>query len=198
MNCLWICTGVAYDGYLTNCAIYLDSNGNNQMDESESSVLSSNGYFSLPAPSINLEGYIIRMTPAETEVFPDKFVTPGSDTCHDIATLLPERLPLAARPPNTCQKDSIIALSPISTLMTLPGVSAERVEAAFSIPRNANIGSRDILRVRTYHLRLHIQIYAIVSYHLLDYYAGSIGWKLDLSEYHEKGDSSKEHCCTSS
>ena len=97
------------------------------------------------------------MEPAETEALSDEFVAPGSDICHDIATLLPERLPLAARPPNTCQKDSIIALSPISTLMTLPGVSAERVEAAFSIPRNANIGSTDILRVRTYYFGLYMR-----------------------------------------
>jgi hypothetical protein len=55
-------------------------------------------------------------------------VTAGSTVCHDIATLLPEHLPLAAPAPANCNRP--IVISPLSSLL-LYGAQA-RLAAARS------------------------------------------------------------------
>lgn len=139
------CVGMVYDGYLMNCNVYLDSNANLKRDQGESFGVSSKGQFTLPAPITNLSGYIVRMEPSGVLV--SSQVTPGDSECHDISTLLPERLPLAAKAPETCSGSSEIMLSPLSTLLTLPDVSTEALESAFNLPQNSKIGTIDNLRV---------------------------------------------------
>ena len=135
------CTGVVYDGYLHGCLVYLDVNGNGQRDAGESFGVSQNGTFSVEVgPYGNLtETGVFRMEPATTR----GQVNPGSDTCHDISTLMPERLPLAAKAPGSCGPDAPpLVLSPLSTLATLIGEA--QVESVFELP--AGIVGTDILR----------------------------------------------------
>lgn len=138
------CIGMVYDGYLTNCNVYLDSNENLKRDLEESFGVSNNGQFTLIAPMTNLSGYIVRMEPSAASFLQ---LNPKSSECHDISTLLPEMLPLAAKAPETCSGNSEIMLSPLSTLLTMPGVSQQALESAFNLPPNSSIGSIDNLRV---------------------------------------------------
>ena len=114
-------------------------------DQDESFGVSSKGQFTLTAPITNLSGYIVRMEPSATLV--SSQVNPGDSECHDISTLLPERLPLAAKAPETCSGNAEIMLSPLSTLLTMPDVSPEALESALNLPQNSNIGTTDNLRV---------------------------------------------------
>lgn len=138
-------TGVAYVGYLSSCNIYLDMDLDVVRDANEPFDLISNGTFSFAAPSLDLSGQMIRLEPAAASMVSQ--VSPESNTCHDMATLLPERLPLAAASPTTCSSNSIIAVSPLSTLAAMQGITSDDISTALSIPTGYNFGSIDILRV---------------------------------------------------
>jgi hypothetical protein len=138
-------TGVAYVGYLSSCNIYLDMDLDVVRDANEPFDFISNGTFSFAAPSLDLSGQMIRLEPAAASMVSQ--VSPESNTCHDMATLLPERLPLAAASPTTCSSNSIIAVSPLSTLAAMQGITSDDISTALSIPTGYKFGSIDILRV---------------------------------------------------
>ena len=188
------CRGMVYDGYLTNCNVYLDSNTNLRRDLDESFGVSSNGQFTFLPPVTNLTGFVVRLEPSVIP-FTSK-ITPGDFECYDISTLLPERLPLAAKAPETCSGNSEIMLSPLSTLLTMPGVSTQVLEAALNLPENSNIGSRDTLRVCI----LHVLSYSRECGHYLTvilwYYAACIGWKSDQLVHHEERNAGQKYCGT--
>lgn len=140
------CSGMVYDGYLSNCNIFLDLNSNGRRELDESFGVASNGQFTFLAPITNLTGYIVRMEPSIASLGIQ--ISPGDSSCHDISTLLPEHLPLAAKAPEICSEDSAIILSPLSTLLTMPDVSPQALENALSLPQNSRIGFVDNLRVR--------------------------------------------------
>jgi hypothetical protein len=102
--------------------------------------------FSFIVPPSNLSSSaVFRLDPASS------FGPVGAgdtSTCHDISTLLPERLPLAANAPTSCGPDAQpIVMSPMSTLMTIPGVSYDVIRDAFDLPSNSPaVGTADILR----------------------------------------------------
>ena len=142
-------TGVAYVGYLSSCNIYLDMDIDTERDANEPFDLTFNGEFSFASPSLDLSGRMIRLQPAAAYMVNP--VPPGSSTCHDMATLLPERLPLVASSPTTCSLDSIIAVSPLSTLAAMQDITSDQISRALSIPTGYDFGSVDILRVRCLH-----------------------------------------------
>jgi hypothetical protein len=157
------CTGVVYDGYLHGCVVYLDVNGNKQRDNGEPFAVSAMGMFSIQVPGSNLTDAVFRMEPATSR----GRVSQGADSCHDISTLMPERLPLAAKAPESCGPDAEpIVLSPLTTLATLVGQS--QVEDVLELPpgllgsdtlRTALDGSLDALRI----MRREVQVKNMVS-----------------------------------
>ena len=157
------CTGVVYDGYLHGCVIYLDENGNKQRDDGEPFGVSTMGMFSIQVPGSRLTDAILRMEPATA----GGRVSPGADTCHDISTLMPERLPLASKASKSCGPDAKpIVLSPLTTLATLIGES--QLEDVLELPagllgsdtlRPALDGDLDALRI----MRREIQVKSMVS-----------------------------------
>ena len=142
-------TGVAYVGYLSSSNIYLDMDLDVARDANEPFDVTSNGTFSFAAPSLDLSGQMVRLEPAAASMVNQ--VSPESSTCHDMATLLPERLPLAAASPTPCSSNSIIALSPLSTLAAMQGITSDDISTALSIPTGYSFGSIDILRVCCFH-----------------------------------------------
>lgn len=134
------CSGVVYDGYLNGCVVYLDTNGNRLRDPGEAFGISQNGIFSIDVPAGNLTAEaVFRMEPATAR----GQVSPGADICYDISTLMPERLPLAAKAPEWCGPGATpLVLSPLSTLATLIGDA--QVEDVFELP--AGVVGSDVLR----------------------------------------------------
>ena len=121
------------------------------------------GMFSIEIPGGNMTDAIFRMEPATAM----GLVSPGANTCHDISTLMPERLPLAASASQSCGPDARpIVISPLTTLATLIGES--QVEDVLELPagllgsdtlRPALDGDLDALRI----MRREVQVKSMVS-----------------------------------
>ncbi|KDD71596.1 hypothetical protein H632_c4719p0, partial [Helicosporidium sp. ATCC 50920] len=59
--------------------------------------------------------------------------------CFDIATLLPETLPLVAPKPSTCAVN--VTISPLSSVMAYGGLTQDQMRAAFDLPNAVDVGS---------------------------------------------------------
>ena len=152
LNCLIsmmnldLAAGYAYSGYMTRCQVYIDANQDATKTVGEPSDTTNEGYFSIAVPSSNFQGFIVRLDPADSDLVGP--VSAGSQVCHDMATLLPQRLPLASPIMQRCDGSSPIAITSLSTLLTVPGVTESSIRELFSLHESVMIGQQDYLRVR--------------------------------------------------
>lgn len=114
------------------------------------------GNFSLTLASIAQLGGLVRLQPAPGNA--TDAVQPGDALCYDMATLLPERLPLAAPAPDAC--GALVAptvISALSTLLTTDvPVAQATLKQAFSLPTNVTIGRYNAFQVKKgFHLHQH-------------------------------------------
>lgn len=173
-----LAAGYAYSGYMSGCQVYIDINQDATKTVEEPSDTTDEGYFSIPVPSSNFQGFIVRLDPAESDLVGP--VSAGSQVCHDIATLLPQRLPLASPILQRCDGSSPIAINSLTTLLTVPGVTDSSIRELFSLHESVTIGQQDYLRVRficfLFHRRYNCSsLHACISkrIHCL---SGSFGW----------------------
>lgn len=105
------------------------------------------GAFSINLSSPSQLSGVLRLVPAAgTET---TAVQVASPVCHDIATLLPERLPLATPVPDSCAADAEPSVvSALSTLLTT-GVemSSETLRQALALPGSSTIGRYNAFQV---------------------------------------------------
>lgn len=154
-QCL-VLSGVAYDGYLTSCNIFIDADSNGVRGASDPQATSTNGAFSLDIFSLDSLAGQVRLEPAPGNAV--AAVPAGSPVCYDIATMLPERLPLAAPVPDSCDPGRApTAVTAASTLL-VSGVelTPSQLATAFGLdlPAGASIGRYNALQVRA-HACLH-------------------------------------------
>ena len=139
---------MAYDGYLSSCAVFFDANDNGALDAGEDSALLQGGSFAVnlinPA---QLPAGLLRLEPAAGSATAS--VAAGATTCHDIATLLPERLPLAAIGPDACGDTAApTVISALSTLLTTEvAVTQEALKQALALPTGVTIGRHNAFQV---------------------------------------------------
>eukprot|EP00890_Picochlorum_soloecismus_P005637 jgi/Picsp_1/6074/NSC_03428-R1_fg-gap repeat protein len=138
------CSGYAYSGYMSGCQVYIDANQDSAKTFGEPSDTTNDGYFSIPVPSTNFQGFVVRLDPAESNFMGP--VSAGSQVCHDMATLVPQRLPLASPILQRCDGSSPIAVTSLSTLLTVPGVTDSAIRELFSLHESVTIGQQDFLR----------------------------------------------------
>ena len=105
--------GHVFSGYMTGCQVYIDANQDAAKTLGEPSDTTDDGYFSIPVPSANFQGFILRLDPAESDLLGP--VSSGSQVCHDMATLIPQRLPLASPILQRCDGSTPIAVTSLST-----------------------------------------------------------------------------------
>ncbi|KAL4419903.1 hypothetical protein ABPG75_007001 [Micractinium tetrahymenae] len=140
------CSGVAYDGYLSACTLFLDASGDGQLQDGELSATIVNGSFALSGLASVSQLAPLYVVPAERS---KARVRAGSTSvCHDIATLLPQDLPLAAPRPDSCNASLVV--SPLTTLLALApegsGLSEASLKAALGLPSNWSLLTTDALK----------------------------------------------------
>ena len=159
----WMPAGFAYDGYLTGCSVFLDADGNGVAGSGEALALASNGAFSLDVLFAEQLAGAARLQPADGAA--NASVAANSVICHDTATLMPERLPLAAPAPLICSPDlAPLVISAASTLLTVgEGVTSGELEDVFGLALPA---TRPIGRFNAFGVR-HGSQHLIASLHVL-------------------------------
>ncbi|KAL4419904.1 hypothetical protein ABPG75_007002 [Micractinium tetrahymenae] len=140
------CRGVAYDGYLSACTLFLDASGDGQLQDGELSATIVNGSFALTGLASVSQLAPLYVVPAER--IRARVRAGSTSVCHDIATLLPQDLPLAAPRPDSCNASLVV--SPLTTLLALApegsGLSEASLKAALGLPSNWSLLTTDALK----------------------------------------------------
>ena len=133
-------SGVAYDGYLKNCIVYVDLNGDEEYSVGEPAGVSMGKVGWSISVTSDQQGFNTFVLPSDqTE---NRNVELPSPSCYDADTFLTLPIPLAA-PPNSN------VISPLSTLLVFrpDGVTLSDMEivvkAGFNIPYRYRIGLTD-------------------------------------------------------
>lgn len=139
---------MAYDGYLSECTIFFDANGDGVSSATDPATTVHGGTFSL-SPSLTAaslgNAYLIpapRTTPSTT------VSSDAASICYDTALQLPNYLPLAAPAPTSC--NNLIVISPLTTLLMYGspfGLTAAGLTTALGLDGNVALGTADVLAV---------------------------------------------------
>ncbi|GAB4815963.1 hypothetical protein N2152v2_003009 [Parachlorella kessleri] len=101
------CSGVAYDGYLSNCGLQFDAT---VVDGLVKAITVVSGQFDTNMTASQLGAGYLTPAPSSTPLtaVPDGQSIPY---CYDMVTRLPELLPLATTPPTDCSKPVVVDIA---------------------------------------------------------------------------------------
>lgn len=106
---------MAFDGYLSNCAVFFDANGNGLSDSTDPATTVYGGTFKLDSSLTAANLGIAYLVPEPRTTATKSVTSDGAGICYDKTLQLPHYLPLAGLAPSTC--NNTIVISPLTTVL---------------------------------------------------------------------------------